>query len=266
MCKILKISRNSIYYKPKPKIIDTKLENAVITEFNGSKKCYGTRKLKVIILKNHKIVVSRRKIGVIMQKYELISKYTLKKFKCRKNKCNEEKIPNLLNQNFKNKKMREVVVSDSTYVNIGSKWHYICLFTDLANREIIGFAASDHNNSNLVKSAFYSIEGDLRKIDIFHTDRGSEFKNFEIDALLKAFKIRRSLSKKACPYDNAVAEANFNILKTEFIYGEKFKSLADLQFRLFDYVKWFNNHRIHGSLNYLTPAEFKLVLSHENLY
>jgi transposase InsO family protein len=62
---------------------------------------------------------------------------------------------------------------------------------------------------------------------------------------------------KGCPYDNAVAEATFKIFKTEFVYGRNFDSLAQLRYELASYVNWFNTGRIHGSLNYLTPAEFR---------
>ena len=60
---------------------------------------------------------------------------------------------------------------------------------------------------------------DLRQIQLFHTDRGNEFKNKLIDDALKTFNIQRSLSMKGCPYDNAVAEATFKIIKTEFVKG-----------------------------------------------
>jgi len=65
-----------------------------------------------------------------------------------------------------------------------------------------------------------NIHGDLRAINIFHTDRGNEFKNKLIEDTLSAFNIKRSLSRKGCPYDNAVAEATFKIIKTEFIKGQ----------------------------------------------
>ncbi|MGY3315933.1 transposase InsO family protein [Peribacillus simplex] len=64
--------------------------------------------------------------------------------------------------------------------------------------------------------AFASIKGNLRDIQLFHTDRGNEFKNKLIDETLNIFEIGRSLSMKGCPYDNAVAEATFKIIKTEF--------------------------------------------------
>ena len=59
--------------------------------------------------------------------------------------------------------------------------------------------------------------GSLKDVRIFHTDCGNEFKNQLIDETLEAFEITRSLSHKGCPYDNAVAEATFKIIKTEFV-------------------------------------------------
>ena len=69
----------------------------------------------------------------------------------------------------------------------------------------------------------------------------------------------RILSKKGCPYDNAVAEATYKIIKTEFAFNRIFESFEELETELFDYVNWYNNIRIHSSLNYLTPIEYKKV-------
>ena len=92
---------------------------------------------------------------------------------------------------------------------------------------------------------------------MFHTDRGNAYKNKLIDEALTAFQIKRSLSLKGCPYDNAVAEATFKIFKTEFVRGRHFESLEQLRLELNDYVHWFNHIRIHGTLGYLTPVEYK---------
>ncbi len=91
----------------------------------------------------------------------------------------------------------------------------------------------------------------------FHTDRGKEFDNKLISNVLNTFNIRRSLSKKGCPYDNSVAEAIFKFFKTEFANGAHFLTPKQLNVELHDYVHWFNNIRIHGTLCYLTPVEFK---------
>lgn len=78
-------------------------------------------------------------------------------------------------------------------------------------------------------------------------------KNNALDELLKTFNIERSLSNKGSPYDNAVAEAGFKIVKTEFAFNRVFNSQVELSLELFDYVNWYNTIRIHGSLNYQAP-------------
>ena len=105
----------------------------------------------------------------------------------------------------------------------------------------------------------------LDNINILHTDRGNEFKNSMIDKLLKTFNISRSLSKKGCPYDNAVAEATFKIIKTEFVFNRILKSFEELEISLFDYANWYNKFRVHSSLGYLSPIEYKAFLSEKKL-
>ncbi|MXQ54022.1 IS3 family transposase [Shimazuella sp. KC615] len=62
---------------------------------------------------------------------------------------------------------------------------------------------------------------------------------------------------KACSYDNAVAEATFKIIKTEFVYPTTFDSLDQITIEFCDYVNWFNKIRIHGTLGYVSPEEYK---------
>ena len=50
-----------------------------------------------------------------------------------------------------------------------------------------------------------------------------------IEELPEAFDMERSLSHKGCLYDNAVAEATFKIIKTEFIWNERFHTLEELK-------------------------------------
>jgi transposase InsO family protein len=257
MCRLLGVTRSLVYYEPTPHKVDVAAENAVIEEFKDNWSVYGTRKLKrALARRKEPIRLSRRKISKIMRKYGLVSKY-VKKQKNRKTAVNEEAKPNMVNRVFGGRKPYDVVVSDLTYVKVGSKWHYVCLLLDLSARDIIGFAAGKNKDAKLVRKAFYRVNADLRNINIFHTDRGSEFKNEIIDSIISAFGIDRSLSAKGNPCDNAVAESMYNILKTEMIHGESFGTLDELELRLFEYVNWYNNKRLHGALGYITPMEAK---------
>ena len=258
MCRVLQIPRSTYYYEAKAKKDESELTANIIDIFKTSRNNYGTRKIKSD-LKDRNLIASRRRIGRIMKQEGLVSNYTTAQFRPQKDTCNESKIENVVDRQFNQQPYRNIVVSDLTYVRVGMSWNYICVLVDLFNREIIGYSAGRNKTADLVKQAFQSVKENLKDIQIFHTDRGNEFKNQTIDETLKAFEIQRSLSHKGCPYDNAVAEATFKIIKTEFVRNQTFSSLYHLQIELADYVNWFNNHRIHSSPGYLSPVKYRMI-------
>ena len=195
----------------------------------------------------------------------LVSAYTIKKYRPHKDHVNNENQPNMVNRDFYDKSQYEVIVSDLTYVRVGNDWNYICISLDLYNREIVGYSCGKHKDAKLVYEALATVKINLNKLNIFHTDRGSECKNYLIDDLLKEFHIRRSLSSKGCPYDNAVAEAQFKIIKTEFVRFRTFETLEHLRAELMAYVYWFNYKRIHSTLGYKSLFDFKQSLLHNSV-
>jgi putative transposase len=257
MCKVLQLPRSTYYYEEKERSSEDVLTSKVIEIFRSSRQNYGTRKIKVE-LKKQALIVSRRRIGRIMNEQGLVSSYTVAQFKPRKDKCNESAIHNELNREFNQDEERAVIVSDLTYVRVNQKWNYVCLFVDLFNREMIGFSAGPNKDAQLVYRGLSSIHGNLERINLFHTDRGNEFNNKLIDGALETFNIKRSLSLKGCPYDNAVAEATFKVFKTEFVKGRHFDNLEVLELELRDYIHWYNHIRIHGTLSYKSPIQYKL--------
>ncbi len=260
MCQVLKLPRSSYYQLLKQ--IDSAPKSDLYTEaiieiFRKSRNTYGTRRIKHALKKQTGVSLSRRRIGRIMRENGLVSVYQMKTYKPQKTTVNEAKIENKLSREFNDKKHLEVCVSDLTYVRVKQSWHYVCLVVDLHNREIIGYSSGEKKSAALVLAAFARIEHNLNAIQLFHTDRGSEFKNEAIDELLKTFNITRSLSQKGCPYDNAVAEATYKTFKTEFVYQRVFESGEALRIELADYVNWYNNRRLHSSLGYQSPIAYK---------
>lgn len=255
MCKVLNISR-SHYYNFKEKTEDKDpLTEEVKNIFRDNKKTYGTRRIKAK-LEEKGYTVSRRRIGRIMAEEGLVSTYTKAQYKVHKTEVNESEVGNELDREFNDRNRLEAIVSDLTYVRVGKRWHYICTIMDLYNREIIGYSAGPNKNAELVYKAFSSIKHDLALVGLFHTDRGKEFINEQIEALLSTFDIKRSLSQKGTPYDNAVAEANFKSLKFEFVYQNKFETLEELQRELGGHIWWYNNERLHSSLGYKSPIKY----------
>ena len=108
-----------------------------------------------------------------------------------------------------------------------------------------------------VKSAFATLSFPIPGIEVFHTDRGSEFDNAGIDPMLEAFGIERSPSAKGRPYDNAVDESTNRILKAELVHREAFGTTRELRAKLSDNVHRYDNFRIHSTPGHMSPVEFR---------
>lgn len=102
---------------------DEENEDEVIDIFYKSLSIYGSRKIKVE-LQRKGIYTSRRRISIIMRKHDLVSVYTKKKYRNHSSVGNESKMENLVNRAFNDRDKLQVVVSDLTYVRVGSNWNY----------------------------------------------------------------------------------------------------------------------------------------------
>ncbi|MFQ6294600.1 IS3 family transposase [Bifidobacterium adolescentis] len=256
-CRILGVPRSTYYWMiehPEAERVDP-IAGDVHAIWRDSHERYGARKIKAA-LERRGVTASRRRIVNIMKRRGMTSAYARRTFKPHKTRVNEARLANILDREFDGYEPRTHLASDLTYVRVGGKWAYVCLLIDLANRSIAGHSADTSRTADLVMAAFATLDFPLTEVEVFHTDRGSEFDNAKIDELLDVFDIRRSLSRKGNPYDNAVVESTNRLLKKGLIYRNHYTSLEQLRSDLNDYVWWFNNQRLHSTLGYRSPKEF----------
>ena len=171
MCKLLEVSRSLIYYHlnkdpSAPSKEEEVIEKHIKEIFRLSRNNYGTRKIKVELMKLG-YQVSRKRIARIMRNNSLVSNYTVAQYKVHKTKSNNADIPNIVDRDFDNRDKLEVAVSDLTYIRVGSRWNYACTLIDLFNREIIGYAAGEKKDANLVKEALLKTKCYLKDIKFF---------------------------------------------------------------------------------------------------
>lgn len=228
----------------------------VVRIYGNNRREYGAPKIKRALAREG-IMASRRRIKRIMNQKGLVSAYTRKKCKARAAEAGEAEAPNVLDREFDGYPPHTHIVSDLTHVRVGGKWNCVCLLIDLHSREIVGHAAGGRKDARLVRAAFATPGSPLTDIDVFHTGHGSEFANSDIDDLLEAFDIRRSLSRKGDPYDNAVIESANRILKKELVYRRAFADLGQLRRELNSYARWYNEERMHSTLSCMSPVEFR---------
>ncbi|WP_235422504.1 IS3 family transposase [Collinsella tanakaei] len=248
----------STYYRmlarpPRPKAPDP-IEPDVLGAFEASRGGYGARRPKVA-LERSGIVASRRRICRIMRGNGLSSACSGRAPRGGDRPVRPPSAENVPARPFDGHAPRTHVAADLAYVR---------LLVDPCSREIVGCSCGRRKDARLVKAAFSNVAFPLTDIEVFHSDRGPEFCNGEVGAMLDAFGIRRSVSRPGNPYDNAVVESTNRVLRRELVRGRAFASEDRLRTELFDRVDWYDNCRLHSTLGYMTPAGFReagLVLS-----
>ena len=99
---------------------------------------------------------------------------------------------------------------------------------------------------------------------IFHSDRGSQYTSNKVRELLSQYRFKQSMRGNGNCYDNAITETFFSTIKKELIYLTKFETKEQAKNEIFEYIEiFYNRHRLHSSLGYLSPVEYKIKMTKE---
>ena len=91
---------------------------------------------------------------------------------------------------------------------------------------------------------------------IFHSDQGIEYAAHEYRDLVESANMRRSMSRKATPLDNAIVESFFHTLKTELVHQQKFESDIEAVARVVEFIEFYNRERLHSGIGYESPENY----------
>lgn len=263
LCKAVNI-HHSVYYYHKHhkensfKKANEELDKKILEEFEKSKRRYGSPKITKILNKQG-IKVSQKRVARRMKELRIKS-IIVKKFNHNGNKkVDDTNKENLLAQNFKTEKPGQKWVGDITYIYTKETgWTYLAIVMDLFDLKIIGWSYSINMTAKIVIDAFEKAKTN-RNIEegiIFHSDLGSQYTSNEYEKLLKENNVIHSYSKKGYPYDNASMESFNAILKKEEVNVNTYNTFNEAKLAIFEFIEsWYNNKRIHSSIDYKTPNE-----------
>ena len=70
--------------------------------------------------------------------------------------------------------------------------------------------------------------------------------------------MRPSMGSVGDAYDNAMCESFFATLECELLNRNRFRSQVEARIAVFQFIEgWYNPHRLHSGLSYLSPIEFE---------
>lgn len=158
--------------------------------------------------------------------------------------------------------INQLWVSDITYYRITERFYYLTFITDIFNREIVGYKASESllTTQTTIPALKMAIrKRNLKKAHhlILHSDGGGQYFSHEFTALTHDFNIQNSMGKTA--YENPHAERVNGTIKNEYLHEYNPHDFQELVSLLNKAVRMYNQFRPHSSLDRHTPAEFRML-------
>lgn len=258
MCRFFDVSRSGYYDYVKRMDIPAKdlpLAEKIKECQEKCKRTYGYRCVH-IWLDRQGIHRNPKTILRIMQKYNLLS--VIRRHRFYKYGEHLHKYNNLWNQNFKADRPNQKWATDISYIHTKQGILYLSIIRDLYDNSIVAYKTARQQTVNLVLD---TIKAAKRKEKVtaelqLHSDQGFQYTSQAYFKLTQSYNITPSMSSKGNPYDNAMAENFFSILKTECIHRTKLKTYEEARLLIGEYIRFYNNERIQTKTK-LTPMEFR---------
>lgn len=164
-----------------------------------------------------------------------------------------------VNRQFTADRPNQLWVSDFTYVSTWQGWLYVAFVVDVFARRIVCWRVSSFMTTDFVldalEQALYARQPSGDKTLIHHSDRGSQYLSIRYSERLAEAGIEPSVGNRGDSYDNALAETNNGLYKTELIHRRTWKTRESVELATLKWVAWFNHHRLIEPLGYIPPAE-----------
>jgi putative transposase len=261
VCAVLGLPRSSFYHAASPtktQLADAALGALIESIFRRHRRRYGHRRLCAVLAERGLPCAPARVRRLMAQRG--LRALQPKNFLPKTSDGRADKpSPNLLLGQPLPAAPNRAWAGDITFIPTSAGWLYLAVVIDLCSRRIVGWSLADHLRSELVLDALQqALHSRSCQHTIFHSDRGSQYASAAFRQALAQAGLRQSMSARANPYHNAWTESFIGTLKHEMLQGGCFQSLSDAQIEIFEYIEgYYNTHRKHSALDYLTPTQFE---------
>jgi transposase InsO family protein len=271
MCRVLAIRRQGYYEwldAAEARAERQRAEDALAAEITAihaaHRQAYGSKRVTVELHRRGR-PVNRKRVERIMRERGVVGLTRRRRRSLTKQDTSAPPAPDLIGRDFTAAAPGEKFVGDITYLPTEEGWLYLATVIDLHTREVAGHALAAHMRTELVSSAIDLAvrRGLARPGAIFHSDRGSQYTSADFRRTLTTSKLRASMGRTGSCFDNAPAESFFATLKTEI--GTKiWPTRQAARAAVFEYLTYYNKHRLHSTNGYQTPVETRLGYRHTN--
>ncbi len=249
ICTLLGVNRSSLYNKLTPKQEDITIMNEIHKLWLKTP-FYGYRRITAQLHKNG-YKVNHKRVIRLMREMNLKALYPKRK---KYNSKKDNSVYPFLLRGLSIDHPNHVWSTDITYIRLPQGFAYLICLIDVYSRFIVAWELS---NSLDNKFCLQVIDKGLLigKPEIVNTDQGVQFTSFEWLDLLKKNDIKISMDGVGRCLDNIFIERFWRTLKYENMSLMPYESMQDARTKIADFIRFYNNERLHSSLEYQTPVE-----------
>jgi putative transposase len=222
-----------------------------------SRATYGVPRVHAV-LASEGIRVSRKRVARLMKLARLAGVSRRRKYRSTRDK-DARPAPDLVERRFTATAPDQLWVADITYVPTWEGFLYLAVVLDVFSRCIVGWAMASHLRAELVIDALNMAVGQRRPARVIHhSDQGCQYTSVAFGIRCREVGVQPSMGSVGDAYDNAMCESFFATLECELLDRRRFKTRAEAEMALFDFIEGFyNTNRIHSALDYHSPREYE---------
>jgi transposase InsO family protein len=167
--------------------------------------------------------------------------------------------PDLVQRDFSTQRPDALWLADFTYLRCWDGIVFFSFVIDAYSRRVLGWQFANHMRTDLVldalKMALTRRRAGADVALVHHSDAGSQYTSYAFNQVLDDHGVLASIGTVGDAYDNAMAESFVDTFKTELIADRVWRTRTQLELAIVEWVAWFNNDRLHESLDDRPPAE-----------
>ena len=244
-CQLLDLPRSTFYYEPVPATKEELALMAKIDRFHFEHPVYGSRRLA------HQFGISRDKARRIMHDLHIVATYPKKRTTI-PNK-DHKKYPYLL-RGVVPLYPNHIWSTDITYIGLSLGFVYLTAIIDWYSRMILSWRLSNTMDTNFCVECLDEAFEYYGEPEYFNTDQGSQYTSTKFLDRFAGRSTKNSMDGRGRWVDNVYIERFWWTAKYEYTHLQGFETLPELQAGLEWFMHWYNNERIHSSLEHHVPS------------
>jgi putative transposase len=247
--KILKLSRSSLYYRPRPVPPSDLAIMRRIDELHLDYPFAGSRMLRDL-LRGEGVGIGRQRVARMMKRMGIEALY--RKPNTSKPAPGHKIYPYLL-RGVAVERPNQVWAMDITYIPMARGFVYLAAVVDWFSRRVLAWRVSITLEVAFCLEAVEEALARHGRPEIFNTDQGSQFTSQDFTGLLFDNAIAISMDGKGAWRDNVFVERLWRSVKYEEVYLRAYDSVAEARASIRRYLDFYNRKRPHSSLDARTP-------------